>query len=146
MVQIAVSPPRSLRDLTMIADKLIKQKLEKMRAALGQVRIIGGARREIHVLVDPDKLRAYNLTITDAFAALRTQNIELPGGTLKEGARDFTVRTTGRVTEPAMFNQIAIVNRNGYVVKVSDIGRAEDSGYEGRRPRHGSMAQLPSRS
>ena len=126
VVQIAVSSPRSLRDLTMIADKLIKQKLENA-SGVGQVRIIGGARREIHVLVDPDKLRAYNLTITDVFAALRTQNLELPGGTLKEGARDFTVRTTGRVTEPALFNQIAIVNRNGYVVKGSDIGRAEDS-------------------
>src|ERR1019366_5243540 len=131
VVQIAVSSPRSLRDLTMIADKLIKQKLENA-SGVGQVRIIGGARREIHVLVDPDKLRAYNLTITDVFAALRTQNLELPGGTLKEGARDFTVRTTGRVTEPALFNQIAIVNRNGYVVKVSDIGRAEDSYEEPR--------------
>jgi len=126
VVQIAVSSSRTLRDLTMIADKLLKQKLENA-TGVGEVRIVGGARREIHILVDPDKLRAYNLTITDVFAALRTQNIELPGGTLKEGARDFTIRTTGRVVDPAQFNQIAIVNRNGYVVKVSDIGRAEDS-------------------
>jgi hydrophobic/amphiphilic exporter-1 (mainly G- bacteria), HAE1 family len=126
VMQIAVSAPRSLRDLTMIADKLIKQKLENAKG-VGQVRIVGGAKREIHVLVDPDKLRSYSLTITDVFNALKTQNLELPGGSLKQGAKDFTIRTTGRVTDAAQFNQIAIANRNGYVVKVSDIGYSEDS-------------------
>jgi HAE1 family hydrophobic/amphiphilic exporter-1 len=126
VLQVAVSAPRSIRDLTMIADKLIKQKLENAQG-VGQVRIVGGARREIHVLVDPNKLRAYNLTITDVFAALRSQNLELPAGTLREGAKDFTIRTTGRITDPSQFSQIAIANRNGYVVKVSDIGYAEDS-------------------
>jgi HAE1 family hydrophobic/amphiphilic exporter-1 len=89
--------------------------------------MVGGARREIHVLVNPDRLRAYNLTITDVFTALKVQNMELPGGALQEGAREFTVRTTGRITSPEMFNDVAIVNRNGYVVKVKDIGYAEDS-------------------
>jgi hydrophobic/amphiphilic exporter-1 (mainly G- bacteria), HAE1 family len=126
VLQVAVSAPRSLRDLTMIADKLIKQKLENAKG-VGQVRIVGGARREIHVLANPEKLRSYNLTITDVFNAMRTQNLELPGGSLNAGATEFTVRTTGRVTEPALFNQVAIANRNGYVVKVSDIGYAEDS-------------------
>jgi len=126
VMQIAVSAPRSLRDLTMIADKLIKQKLENAKG-VGEVRIVGGAKREIHVLVDPDKLRSYSLTITDVFNALKSQNLELPGGSLKQGERDFTIRTTGRVTDSAQFNQIAIVNRNGYVVKVSDIGYSEDS-------------------
>ncbi len=126
VMQIAVSAPRSLRDLTMIADKLIKQKLENANG-VGQVTIVGGAKREIHVLVDPDKLRSYNLTITDVFNALKSQNLELPGGSLKQGERDFTIRTTGRVTDSAQFNQIAIVNRNGYVVKVKDIGYSEDS-------------------
>ncbi|MES1257404.1 MAG: efflux RND transporter permease subunit, partial [Acidobacteriota bacterium] len=126
VMQIAVSAPRSLRDLTMIADKLIKQKLENAKG-VGQITIVGGAKREIHVLVDPDKLRAYNLTVTDVFNALKTQNLELPGGSLKQGAKDFTIRTTGRITSPAQFNEIAIANREGYVVKVRDIGRAEDS-------------------
>ena len=126
VMQVVVSAPRSLRDLTMIADKLIKQKLENAKG-VGQVRIVGGAKREIHVLVDPDKLRAYSLTITDVFNALKTQNLELPGGSLKQGEKDFTIRTTGRITDAAQFSQIAIANRNGYVVKVSDIGYSEDS-------------------
>jgi HAE1 family hydrophobic/amphiphilic exporter-1 len=126
VLQIAVSAPRTLRDLTMIADKLIKQKLENAQG-VGQISIVGGAKREIHVLVDPDKLRAYNMTVNDVFNAMKTQNLELPGGSLKEGAKDFTIRTTGRITTPAQFNDIAVANRNGYVVKVRDIGYAEDS-------------------
>src|SRR6185437_7020081 len=126
ILQIAVSAPRSLRDLTMIADKLLKQKLENA-AGVGQVAIVGGARREIHILTDPDKLRAYNLTITDVFNAMRAQNLELPGGSLQAGQRELTVRTSGRVTDASQFSQLAIVNRDGYTVKVSDIGTAEDS-------------------
>jgi HAE1 family hydrophobic/amphiphilic exporter-1 len=126
ILQVAVSAPRSLRDVTLIADKQIKRSLENAKG-VGDVSIVGGAKREIHVLVDPGKLRAYDLTITDVFNALRAQNLELPGGSLQAGAREFTVRTTGRVAEAAQFNQIAIANRNGYVVKVSDIGYAEDS-------------------
>ena len=70
ILQIAVSAPRSLRDVTLIADKQIKQKLENAKG-VGEITIVGGAQREIHVLVDPDQLRSYNLTITDVFNALR---------------------------------------------------------------------------
>src|SRR5689334_4914436 len=131
ILQVAVSAPRSLRDVTLIADKLIKQKLENAKG-VGEITILGGARREIRVLVDPDRLRSYNLTITDVFNALRAQNLELPGGNLNAGVKEFTVRTTGRVIDSAQFNQIPVANREGYVVKVSDIGYAEDSYEEPR--------------
>ncbi len=131
ILQIAVSAPRSLRDVTLIADKQIKQKLENAQG-VGQITIVGGARREIHVDVDPDRLRSYSLTINDVFNALRAQNLELPGGNLNAGARELTVRTTGRILDSAQFNQITVATRNGYVVKVSDIGKAEDSYEEPR--------------
>ena len=57
------------------------------------------------MLANPGKLRAYNLTINDVFNAMRPQNLELPGReSSNAGATSFTVRTTGRVTEPAQFN------------------------------------------
>ena len=128
ILQIAVSAPRSLRDVTLIADKQIKQKLENAKG-VGQIRIVGGARREIHVLVDPDRLRAYNLTINDVFNALKQQNLELPGGNLNAGTRELTIRTTGKVIDIDQFNAIPVATRGAYSVKVSDIGYAED-GYE----------------
>src|SRR5262249_34884787 len=131
ILQIAVSAPRSLRDVTLIADKQIKQKLENTKG-VGQIRILGGAQREIHVNVDPDRLRSYNLTVNDVFNALRNQNLELPGGNLNEGARELTVRTTGRIADVAQFTQIPIATRESYVVKVPDIGYAEDAYEEPR--------------
>jgi HAE1 family hydrophobic/amphiphilic exporter-1 len=131
ILRIAVSAPRSLRDVTLIADKQIKQKLENTKG-VGQITILGGAQREIHVNVDPDRLRSYNLTVNDVFNALRAQNLELPGGNLNEGTRELTVRTTGRIQDVPQFNQITIANRQSYVVKVSDIGYAEDSYEEPR--------------
>ena len=131
ILQIAVSAPRSLRDVTLIADKQIKQKLENAKG-VGQVRIVGGARREIHVLVDPDRLRAYNLTVNDVFNALKQQNLELPAGNLNAGTRELTIRTTGKVINIDQFNRIPVATRNGYSVKVSDIGYSEDSYEEPR--------------
>ncbi len=131
VMQIAISAPRNLRDLTAIADKLIKQKLENSKG-VGQIRIIGGARREIHVDVDPSRLKAWGLTITDVFNAARTQNLELPAGNLQTGARELTVRTTGRITSPSEFNQIAVAQKGPYVVRINDIGNAEDSYEEPR--------------
>src|SRR5579885_1421147 len=131
VMQIAVSAPRSLRDVTLIADKLIKQKLENAKG-VGEITIVGGANREIHVMVDPDRLRAYNLTVTNVLNAVRAQNLELPAGTLNAGAREFNVRTTGRITDAAQFNDITIANRADYVVKVKDIGYAEDAAAEPR--------------
>jgi HAE1 family hydrophobic/amphiphilic exporter-1 len=131
ILQVAVSAPRSLRDVTLIADKQIKQKLENARG-VGQITIVGGARREIHILVNPDRLRAYNLTVNDVFNALKQQNLELPGGNLNAGARELTIRTTGKVLSIEQFNQVAIASRDGYVVRVSDIGYAEDSYEEPR--------------
>jgi HAE1 family hydrophobic/amphiphilic exporter-1 len=126
ILQIAVSAPRSTRDVTMIADKLIKQRLENCEG-VGQVQIQGGADREIHVIVNPERLRAYNLTVTDVFNALRSQNVEMPGGSMKTGARDLTIRTSGKIKDPADFNNIVITTRDGYQVKVSDVGIAKDS-------------------
>ncbi len=129
VLQIAVSANRSTRDVTLIADRLLKRKLENCEG-VGQVQIQGGATREIHIVVNPERLRAYNLTITDVFNALRSQNMEMPGGSLKAGVEDFTIRTSGKIKDPADFNTVVIASRNGYPVKVSDIGYAQDSSKE----------------
>jgi HAE1 family hydrophobic/amphiphilic exporter-1 len=56
VLQIAVSANRSTRDVTLIADKLIKRKLENCDG-VGQVQIQGGANREIHIVVNPERLQ-----------------------------------------------------------------------------------------
>jgi HAE1 family hydrophobic/amphiphilic exporter-1 len=131
VLRIAVSAPRSLREVTDVADKQIKDRIESING-VGQVEIIGGREREIQIWVDPDKLRAYNVTVAEVAAAVRSQNLEVPGGRVDEGARELTVRTMGRIVDPASFNSIAVATRGDYVVKISDIGYVEDGAEEAR--------------
>ncbi len=126
VLQISVSAPRPIRDVTQIAKKMIKEQIENI-SGVGQVQIRGGAEREIQVTVDPDRLRAYDLTINDVAQALRSQNFELPGGRVDEGSRELTVRTMGRLTDPDQFNDIAVALRSSYVVRIRDLGKASDS-------------------
>src|SRR5579862_7255427 len=126
IMQIALSSPRPLREVTEIADKQIKPQLENING-IGQIQLVGGLKREIRVWVDPDKMRAYNLAISDVANALRQQNMEMPAGNVNAGARELAVRTLGRLVDPAQFNEIAIATRGSYVVKLRDIGHAEDS-------------------
>ena len=131
VVRIAVSAPRSLREVTDVADKKIKQQIESING-VGQVQIIGGRQREIQVWVDPDKLRAYNVTVAEVANAVRAQNMEVPGGRVDEGTRELTVRTMGRITDTAEFNNLVVANRGMYSVKLSDVGYAEDGAEEAR--------------
>ncbi len=55
--------------------------------------------------IDPDRLNAYALSTSDVAAALRAQNLELPGGRLEQGVRELSVRTVGRLHEPRGFRR-----------------------------------------
>ncbi|HZT58056.1 MAG TPA: efflux RND transporter permease subunit, partial [Pyrinomonadaceae bacterium] len=123
VLRIAVSANKPLRDVTDIADKDIKKRIESING-VGNVEIVGGATKEMHVWIDPDKMRAYNITVPAVVAAVRAQNLEVPGGRVDEGTRELTVRTMGRITDPADFNNITIQQNGTYPVKVSDIGYA----------------------
>ncbi|MFN2482045.1 MAG: efflux RND transporter permease subunit, partial [Pyrinomonadaceae bacterium] len=131
VLRVVVSSPRGLREVTDIADKQIKKRVESI-SGVGSVAIVGGARREIQVKLDPDKMRAFNVTVPEVAAAIRLQNMEVPGGRVDEGARELTVRTLGRVTRPSDFNNIAVSTRGTYPVKISDIGYSEDTSEEQR--------------
>ena len=126
VLQMVVSSPRPLREVTELADKRIKPRLENI-AGVGQITIVGGQKREIRIWVDPEKMRAYDVAISDVANALRQQNVEMPAGSVNAGQQELSVRTLGRLVDPAQFNEIAVVRRGSYVVKISDIGRAEDS-------------------
>jgi len=128
VLRIAVSAPRSLKEVTDVADKQIKQRIESING-VGDVQIVGGRTREIEIWVDPYRLRAYNVTVAEVANAVKLQNMEVPGGRVDEGTRELTVRTMGRIVEPKDFNNLVVANRGAYSVKLSDVGYAED-GFE----------------
>jgi HAE1 family hydrophobic/amphiphilic exporter-1 len=131
IIMFAVSAPRSSLEVTDIAKNQIQERIETVNG-VGEVLLYGGREREIQVFLNPERLRAYNLSVNDVSNALRTQNMELPGGRIDEGTSELTVRTLGRITEPEQFGDIVISNRQGYPIKIRDVGRIEDSGVEPR--------------
>ncbi len=131
VVGIVVSAPMPMRDLTYLARKQIKERIETV-SGVGEVQIVGGQEREIQVFVDPDRLRAYKLSVVDVATALKTQNVEIPGGRVDEGPRELTVRTEGRITKPEDFNDIVVATVNGYAVKIRDVAQVVDGAEEQR--------------
>ncbi|HEX8287334.1 MAG TPA: efflux RND transporter permease subunit [Pyrinomonadaceae bacterium] len=125
----AISAPRSIVDLTDLVQNQIQERIENAEG-VGEVQIFGGRQREIKVYINPDRLRAYNLSVTQVANALRSQNTESPGGSVNEGARTTTLRTLSKITDINEFNEIVIVTRNGFPIKVKDIARVEDAGVE----------------
>src|SRR6267143_2029760 len=131
VVTIALSGERSLRELTEIADKVARPQLERS-AGVGEVRIVGGLPRAVNVWVDPDRLAAYQIPITNVRDALVRQNADLPGGNVTAGLNEASLRTMGRIAEPRAFNDLVVATLNGVPIRVRDIGYAEDGTKEQR--------------
>ncbi|MBY0504069.1 MAG: efflux RND transporter permease subunit [Bryobacteraceae bacterium] len=127
----AVTSPRELVALTELVDKQIVDRLSSVNG-VGKVSIYGGRKREVQILVDLDRLRAYSLTVSDIAKALRAQNLELPGGTLDQGARSLTVKTMGKVERVEDFARLVIKQTAGYAVRISDVAEVRDAGKEAR--------------
>jgi hydrophobe/amphiphile efflux-1 (HAE1) family protein len=115
-----------LRTLTEIADKQIKRALESVDG-VGAVTISGDRPREIHIVVDIEKLNARGLSIDQVRDAIEKENVEIPGGTLEQGKWEVGLRTMGRVDATNQFNDIIVATINDTPVRISDIGYAEDT-------------------
>lgn len=131
VLRIVVSAPTNIRDVTEVARKQVKERIESING-VGQVTIIGGRQRQVNVWVDPDKMRAYNITPGQVSNALRVQNIEFPSGRLDEGQTETSVRTLGKVKKVEDFKNVVVADRGGYQVKVNDIATVEDGAEEMR--------------
>ena len=136
IMQIAVSGPRPMQEITEIARRQIKENLEGMQG-VGAVIMVGGRQRAVNVYVNTDKLAAHGLSIAEVRQALVSQNLELPGGRVDQGSQELVLRTMGRMKSTAEFNELIVANQNGHPVRIKDVGRVEDSFEEPR-----SLARL----
>jgi HAE1 family hydrophobic/amphiphilic exporter-1 len=131
VVSVCVSAPRDLKEITFVADKQIKQNLETV-PDVGAVNIVGARVRAVQVAVEPSRLRARGLTIEDVSAALRQQNLEVPGGRVDQGGREMVVRTLGRMKKVDDFNRLIIASPGGQPVYLMDVAEVTDSVEEPR--------------
>ncbi len=131
VLSVALSGNRQIRELTEMADKIVKERLERC-AGVGDVGIGGGLGRTINIWIDPDRLAAYQLPIAAIHDAIVNQNADVPGGNVTTRVRESQLRTMGRFVDPRSFNDLVIANINGAQIHVKDIGRAEDGAREQR--------------
>lgn len=131
VVVLALSGDASVRELTEVADKIVRRGLETVDG-VAAVNISGGRKRQINIMLDINKLNGYNLTAQDVERAVRSENVEAPGGRIIRGPQEVGVRTMGRVEEVEQFNNIIIKNVNGVPIRVRDVGYAEDGMAERR--------------
>ena len=131
VLTLAVSGRRDLREVTELARKKIKERLETVNG-VGAVTLAGGRTRSINVTVDADKLAAFGLAIDDVRTALERQNLEQPGGRIDQGSRELVLRTLGRLNTAAEFDDLIVTNAGGRPIRIRDLGRAEDSNEEPR--------------
>src|SRR4029077_12827943 len=96
MTLIMSSPGMSLRTLTEIADKQVKRVLESVDG-VGEVTMGGDQPREVHIVVDIEKLNAHGLSIDQVRYAIQSENVEVPGGTIEQGQWEVGLRTLGRI-------------------------------------------------
>jgi HAE1 family hydrophobic/amphiphilic exporter-1 len=125
VMTLAVSAPAPIRDITEYADKTLRRQLESV-SGVGQVLVVGGRARQVNILLDADRLRAYNLTVTDVSRAVQMQNAEIPGGRVEQGATAMTLRTRGRVNTVRDFEDIVVREREGHQVLLRDVATVED--------------------
>src|ERR1044071_9745120 len=126
MTIVLASKQMSIRALTEVADKQVKRALESVDG-VGAVTLSGGQGREIHVVVDIEKLNARGLSIQQLRDAIQKENVEIPGGTIEQGAWEGGLRTLGRIEATTQFDNVIIANVDGVPVRVADIGGTEDS-------------------
>lgn len=86
--------PRPVETYLTFFEDEIRQHLERVEG-VADLFVGGGRKKELHVIVNPERLAAYNLTVSDMMNALRAENVNVSAGSMGVGRRDFRIRTTG---------------------------------------------------
>jgi HAE1 family hydrophobic/amphiphilic exporter-1 len=121
----------AMRDLTRLATETIKKRIENV-SGVGNVTVVGGLEREIHVELVPAQLSALGVTPDEVVQALRRENMDAPSGRVERGNSEQSVRVQGRVRDPAAFGDVVVAVRGGTAVRLAQVARVEDTEEEER--------------
>lgn len=136
IMAVVISGPQPIQELSHIADKIVKNRLQQIKD-VGQIKRVGSADRNIWIYLDPNKLSAFNISCQEVAAALKAHHIDLPGGRIETGNQEFIVKTKAEIDDVEKFKDMLVAYRNEYPIHISDIGYVVD-GLEEER----SLARL----
>ena len=123
VMEILISGNRSVDELKSIAESSVVGILEQADG-VGEASVNGGRAAQVNVLLDQNRMAAYGFTIPTITAALSRQNLELGGGKVQEGERNYVVRTMGEYSSIDEINDTVIATVNGYSIRLRDVGEA----------------------
>ena len=132
VVSLAVeSKTADIKALSSLAEKVLKKRIETV-PGVGQVNLVGLARREVQIFVDRERLKAFGLSYAEVSGALRKENIDLPAGKLEQGKQEPLVRVAGKFRSVDLFNNLIVAYREGHPIYLPQVARIVD-GIEDRR-------------
>jgi multidrug efflux pump subunit AcrB len=111
-----------LRRLRRLADLHVKKELEPIKG-VAAVRVRGGLEEELHVLLEEEALRRTNISIQQVIDRLAQENINVAGGTLKEGRTEYLVRTLNEYENIEQIADTVVMTYEGRDVRIKDLGR-----------------------
>jgi len=115
---------QSLDELRAIQDWYLRYSLNSV-PGVAEVSSVGGYVREYQIDVDPNKLRAYQLSLGDVFGAVQASNSSVGGKVLHKGGSEYLVRGTGWLRGIEDIRDIVIAERKGVPITVDRIGTVQ---------------------
>ena len=120
-----LSSSRSLRELTTLADQIIKKRLENV-GGVGQATLVGGVKRQIKVYLNLEALEAQKIGADQVLKALQTENQDLPAGSIVGSSNEKIVQIKARLSTPQDFRNLIVARRGGKAVTLGQVAEIED--------------------
>lgn len=119
------SESRSRGEIRKLVEDVIKDELQRVEG-VSEVNAYGASEREFKILINPQKLSAYNIPFQRVYDVINTANINTPGGSVEEKGTELVVRTLGKYKSVDDIKNVVVDNSNGRMVKVSDLAEVVD--------------------
>ncbi len=116
-------------ELTNWADQVLKKRLENVRG-VGSVTLVGGTRREINIYLNPQAMEALGVTADQVAQAVRSENQDLPVGSVRSLQQERVVQVDARMQRPEDFGRIIVTRKGGVPVRVEQIATVADGAQE----------------
>jgi HAE1 family hydrophobic/amphiphilic exporter-1 len=130
IMQVAlVSDTLSNTDLYSLANDTLSPQLQQV-TGVSQVAVVGGQQQEVQVLVDPNKLAGYGLSLTQLQTALAAGNTAVPAGTLTQDPNSYNLRVSNLAVQPQDLGRITIGGTADAPVRVSDVATVQLTGVQ----------------
>jgi HAE1 family hydrophobic/amphiphilic exporter-1 len=126
IISLAVSSSsRSLQELTTMARDRMVNRLRNV-AGVGAVTLVGGVPSQIQVTVDPQRMEAYAVGMSDVMSAIAANNADLPAGSIKEGTTVQSIQVQGKIESIEGFSRIIVTRQGGQPVYLADVARVSE--------------------